>query len=226
MLHALQTREESETEFLELEARMLRLQRFQYRKEIGFPQHCHDELSVVICTGGVIESTQFGARETLRRGDVIVTNRRVMHASKYVCEGGPASGIALELDREMQRRVGMEGKLLLGRLRLDRLDMIVQDLLRELDERRPHWETMRMALVQEILVKILRGWPSELIRDGLADESEILTRREFVETTASMQRGHLAGGVMSDEFERRLRNTTGLGASQFWQSVIMNSSRP
>jgi hypothetical protein len=206
-----------ETQFVDLGGGLMRLQRFAYRGVIEFPQHTHDELSIVFCMGGVIESSQFGARETMRKGDVLITNRRVRHSSRYLCEGGISSGLTIELGREMQRRFGLEGKLLMGCLRLERVEQVASDLLRELDEEKTHTETMRMALAQELIVRVVRGWPPELVRAGSAEDLDLLTRREFVETTAALQRsdaGH-EGKWQDEDFVRRFWNTTGVGRNEF-----------
>lgn len=187
------------------------MQRFAYREEIEFPEHSHDELSIVVCTSGMIESSQFGMRETMRPGDVLVTNRMVRHGSRYLCEKNcVASGITIELSLEMQRRLGVFGSLYLGRLRLERVEQIVNDLERELLEQRAHTEIMRVVLAQELLVRVMREWPVDLVRPGTVEEAVLLTRREFVETAAALQRGQWEDEWEEVEFLHRFENTTGL----------------
>ncbi len=213
-LHALQSHEAGETYYTDLDGG-LRMQRFGYQKDIWFPSHCHDELSIVVCTSGLIESTQFGLCETLQPGDVVVTNRQITHSSRYYSQGGGASGVAFELDLEGQRWLGLDGVLLMGRMRFEWVLPIIRDLLHEMAERRAHWEKMRNALAHQLVVRLVRDWPPELRRRGGADACDLLTRQEFIEATAAMQRDSMPWGNFTVDFERRFRNTTGVARAEF-----------
>jgi len=224
-LHALQSFEDAETRYADLDGG-LRMQRFGYREDIWFPPHRHEELSIVICTAGAIECTQFGLSETLEPGDVVVTNRQILHASRYVCRDGSASGVAFELDLETQRRLGLEATLFLGRMRFEWLGAMMGDLLREIAEQRAHWERMRNALAQQIVLRLLRDWPAELRRRGQAHSCELLTRQEFVEATAAMHRGRALPGHAQTDFDRRFRNTTGVAPAEFRRSLRRLTATP
>ncbi len=201
-----------ETKFFELIPGAMRIQRFCYRQPIRFPEHCHDELSIVVCTKGAIESSQFGASTTMQPGDVLVTNRRVRHASNYLCQGGAASGITIELGLDLQKQLGLFGQLYLGCLKLERIGQIALDLEQELRDEQLHSSTMRMVLAQELVIRTVRQWPVDLLRPGLAADEDLLTRQEFVEATTAWQRAlPTSESFWKDEdFERRFRNTTGL----------------
>lgn len=206
----------NESNFLSLAGGLLSLQSFAYQTEIAFPPHRHEEVSLVLCTGGMIESTQFGIREPMRFGDVVITNRRIVHSSHYLVESGFPSGVTIQLDVEAQQFFQIFHKLFLGRLSNENWTSLALDIVSEIESRPLYWQTRASALAQDLVTRVLRSWPQELVLGGQAHQGDLLSRQDFVETVVSLQRSPAAFPLATDEdFLRRFSNTTSLSLDEF-----------
>jgi AraC-like DNA-binding protein len=171
----------------------LGVQVFRHERPISFPVHSHSELAIVICIEGVLESRQFGHRELLHAGQVLFTNSCTPHASRYCVDGKPNSGVTLEFDPPVLRRLGYSGAspylaaAFLGKINMPevaRLARIIQDesLRMEMDS-----PLLIAALARQILVLVLRMWPRTLVRDHESKQTAHLPRNELVRSIEFMQ---------------------------------------
>lgn len=202
----------------------LGIQVFRHEHAIAFPAHSHSEMAIVICTEGILESTQFGHREILHAGQVLFTNSCTPHASRYCVDGKPTCGVTLEFDPAVLRRLGYSGASpylsarFLGKMNLPeimRLAKILQDesLLMEQDS-----PLLIAALARQILVLVLRMWPRTLIRGHESKQTAHLPRNELVRSIEFMQVTP-ARDFAVRELARHLHRSTSAFSRLFARSV-------
>jgi AraC family transcriptional regulator len=171
----------------------LDIQVFHHEHAISFPEHSHSEMAIVICTDGVLESTQFGHREFLYPGQVLFTNSCIPHASRYCIDGRPTRGVTLEFDPVVLQRLGYSASsiylsaMLLGKMNLPevaRLARMIQDESRQIEQDSP---LLMAALARQIVVLVLRMWPRTLIHSHQLQRAIHLPRNEFVRSIEFMQ---------------------------------------
>ncbi len=171
----------------------LGIQVFHHEHAISFPVHSHSEMAIVICTEGILESTQFGDMQLLYPGQVLFTNSCIPHASRYGIDGKPTRGVTLEFDPVVLRRLGYSASSiylsakLLGKMNLPevaRLARMIQDESLRLEQDSP---LLMGALARQIVVLALRMWPRTLIRSHELKQTAHLPRNEFVRSIEFMQ---------------------------------------
>ena len=217
------------------------LQHFRHESQIAFPDHSHNETSIVICTGGSLESVQMGIREVLRPGDVIITNRNIIHSSRYGLEGDASEGLALDLDarthlsvlRELSLRTPnqIESCVFLGKIHLPHAAAMGKDLIRAA-ELIPAKSTLDVnRLMQQILVDVIRAWPPGAIRPMEHKTEPRLRRWDFirgVQLMMAIDRDRFTVKSLSEEFalasstfNKLFRNTTGISAMQLFHRILI-----
>jgi AraC-like DNA-binding protein len=225
----------------------LRLQAFRYATGIGYPAHTHEEASIVICTRGVLESTQFGARTLLSPGEVLITNRNTLHASRYCVDGGVCEGLTIDLDSAACEKVlAADERLthsnphrvrLLGVLPSPKAARMAADLRDEILAMRPGREFLIESTAVQICIEVLRSWPRALVGyHGTPDaRTGLLPRWQFIRTIEYMyaigkgevawerigERLHRNPGDLAREFEE----STGCSLEECVNSVRISRAR-
>ena len=219
------------------------LQHFQCQSRIAYPDHAHNETSIVVCTGGCLESVQVGAREVLRPGDIIITNRNTIHSSRYGLDGEVSEGLTLDLDthtylsilRSLSVRLPRpaEACLFLGKIRLPQVTEMAKDLIRGLgaESRRPSAPDAN-ALMQRIIADVVRAWPAESIRPVCHKAEPRLHRWDFIRSVQLMTTNgrdqffvkslYREFDLAASTFNKLFRNTTGLTALQLFHRILMS----
>jgi AraC family transcriptional regulator len=179
--------------FFQSEESGLGIQVFRHECPISFPEHSHREAALVVCTEGILESTQFGRREFLHAGQVLFTNSYTPHASSYCVDGKPTCGVTLEFDPLVLRRLGYNGGSpyllaeFLGKMNVAEvanLSRLIQDESLRLQ---PDSAPMIAALAGQVLALALRRWPRTLIRRHESKQAVRLPRNELVRSIEFMQ---------------------------------------
>jgi AraC-like DNA-binding protein len=224
--------------FVSSEESALRVQLFAHDASIAFPQHVHNETSIVICTDGSLESTQFGHREVLREGDVVITNREIPHSSHYVFDGKPTRGVTIDVSRFAFRHLvdgGVDSQLanarFLGKLHIPEVGRIATEIEAEHANCRPGNKVMIDALSRLLVVRVLRSWPKELVQLHEVESSPQLPRHELVRSIEWMNEvplsvfgvNQLARQVnrSSSVFSRLFVRSTGESPHRFYSRMMM-----
>lgn len=203
------------------------LQHFRYSKPLSFPEHTHSEVSIVVCLTGSLESTQFGCREVLEPGMVLVTNRHVPHGSRYGVSGPLTEGLTLDLDETALARLGISPEeAFMGRSYLPGVADLAAQLAGELSGNGWGRDFMMSSLSAQIVVRVLRSWPRELIQWRQNRGRDVLPRQEFVQTVERMQWDEsdldrmLAGTTLSRKrFEELFANSTNATVEEYRQRL-------
>lgn len=206
------------------------LQNFRYSQEIQFPDHAHSQSSIVVCLGGSLESKQFGCREILSPGDVIITNRNVAHASHYSRGGAISQGLTLDLTVETAKQLNVSGRIYMGKLHLPQVARMANELLAEIENKSLGYEYMMNGLTHQILFTVLRQWPEELVMKREDKALDLLPRTHFVTAVEKMQRESEPAenpevlaeslGYSPKRFEELFRQTTHRSFDEFREALI------
>ncbi len=224
--------------FVSSEDSILRVQLFEHEMPVAFPQHVHNETSIVMCTDGSLESTQFGHREILRAGDLVITNREVPHGSHYVLDGKRTKGVTIDLNRDAFERLVHYGvgsqrarARFIGKLHLPEVAKIAAEIEAEHVNRRPGSNIMIDALARQLVVSVLRSWPKELVQLHEVASGPRLPRHELVQSIEWMNVVPLSAfGVKelarrvnrsSSVLSRLFVNSTGKSPHRFYYDIMM-----
>jgi AraC-like DNA-binding protein len=225
----------------------LRLQSFRYEAGLHYPDHTHDDLSIVVCTSGMLESVQFGTIVHLRAGEVLVTNRHTIHASRYCIDGNPTEGVTIDLDYAAANRIcGLDANLpslqvsttrLFGSLAVPRAFGLALDIRRELASNQPGFHMLAECLAIQICIEVLRSWPKEMVRQHDGHTSRSMPRWQFIRTIEFMY-SHakspaldwtaLASNLGQTDFHNlksEFAQTTGLSLEDCHRQIVLGRAR-
>lgn len=202
----------------------LGVQVFRHNRAISYPVHTHNEMAIVICTQGTVESTQFACKETLHRGEVLFTNSDVPHASRYCIDGKPTFGVTLEFNPQVLQRLGYNGASIyfrakfLGKMNLPEVLPLVQTIQDEALGLKQDVSLLVTALARQIMVLVLREWPRELIRTHESKAIVHLPRNELVRSIEIMRTIPVHEFAVPD-LARQLHRSTSTFSRLFARSV-------
>jgi AraC-like DNA-binding protein len=141
---------------------------FRYRSgDMDSLPHTHDEYNIVFCLTPGLSYSLRGRRESLAPGDVLVINPGEPHHGHYGSEGIDARGLTLHIPvrvlKEILAKMRFPGDL--GRNRVLFLDKmedrslmpLVEELVREIDQRQSGYEMVVDSIVLQILVHLFRS---------------------------------------------------------------------
>jgi AraC-like DNA-binding protein len=225
--------------FVSCETSPLRVQLFSQDSYISFPEHIHNESSIVICTGGSLESIQDGRREVVTEGHILITNREVAHSSRYAMDGACTTGVTIDLNltaldslvRDCFGRRYARSRFL-GSLYQPEVTNIAKEI--ELEHRRGIRGSRFMidALAKLILVKVLRSWPRELVQPHEVIRTPRLPRHELVKAIELMNQTpsdeltipKLAScfNRTSSGFSRLFTNSAGKTPYRLYNEIVMD----
>jgi AraC-like DNA-binding protein len=218
------------------------LQHFKCGNRIAYPDHAHNETSIVICTDGYLESVQVGVREVLQPGDIIITNRNTIHSSRYGMDGEISEGLTLDLDtstylsilRALSLRLPrpVEACVFLGKIRMPQIAKMAKDLIRAVGPESASYAGDKNALMRKILVDVLRAWPAASIHPVCHKVKPLLARWDFIRSvelmTANGRDQFLVRSLYGEfdlaasTFNKLFRNTTGLTALQLFHRILVS----
>jgi AraC-like DNA-binding protein len=221
----------------------LRVQVFRYKYQARFPEHSHNETSIVVCTAGLLESIQTGCCDVLTPGDVIITNRNTPHSSRYGLEGQISEGVTIDIDptvidpmlqsiRLSSAPVNLSAFIFLGRVHIPQAANIARDIIAESRLRKPGYSLKISALAELIVVEVFRRWPRQLIKEVKCYETDCLTRWSFIRAVEMMQgltQDRFSVGLVAkaiDEpisrFSRQFRTSSNVSPVVFFHRLLMS----
>ncbi len=170
----------------------LRIQLFNHEEAITFPMHTHNEMAIVICTAGTLESTQFSCRELLHEDQVLFTNSKIPHASRYYVGNRPTRGVTIEFHPSVLERLGYPRSspylrsVFMGSLALPPVGQLARMIEDEINRPDQSSVLMASALARQIISLSLREWPKTLVRKHEARNQGRLPRHELVRSIEIM----------------------------------------
>jgi AraC-like DNA-binding protein len=208
---------------------------------VEFPEHVHGEASIVICTKGCLESSQFGVKTLLHAGEILVTNRNTKHSSRYSFDGEACEGVTIDLDASAaEKLVSLDpsGELWnLNQMRmlgLQNSERIKRQAL-ELRERVSGDQEGLEDLAVRICLDVLRVWPDELVLRSQGEDRakvNLLPRWEFIraiehlyqQSAAEIHWEKLAQHLEREpgQLAKSFRDTTGSDPQRCFERVLMN----
>jgi AraC-like DNA-binding protein len=141
---------------------------FRYRSgDMDSLPHTHDEYNIVFCLTPGMSYSLRGRLESLAPGDVMVINPGEAHSGHYGSEGIDARGLTLHIPvrvlKEILAKMRFPGDLDRNRVSfLDKMEdpslmPLVEELVREIDQRQSGYEMVVDSIVLQILVHLFRS---------------------------------------------------------------------
>lgn len=135
--------------------------------------HTHGEYCIVICLSGSMEVLREQQRDLLRAGEILIVNPGDLHRCRFGVETPHASGFTLILRPTVLRPL-LEAMSMphcafsrdvrfVGQFRNGEVLDLVAKLSREYREQQRGYATMAETLVRQILVHVLRSWPTDAL---------------------------------------------------------------
>jgi len=234
----------SPNEFFAVAGSCARIQHFHYSDKLCYPDHTHNETSVVICLKGTVESTQLGRKERLLPGEVLITNRGTVHSSRYCTDGDISEGITLDFNFEAFARIlhssllalppSVDDSLFLGKLRLEPVAAMARTLLGEIEAGKAGYEMIVEGLARRILIEVVRSWPLKSVAPIQNIMNAQLPRWEFIKAIQYMHyckkyQFRLESlcrelATSPSRFSRLFRNTTGQSPLHCYNRLLMDSA--
>lgn len=202
----------------------LGVQVFRYERAISFPVHRHNEMAIVICTKGALESNQLEHKEILHEGQVLFTHSEVPHSSRYCVDGKPTSGVTVELDSDVLKRLGYSGSSIymsarfLGMMNLQEVSHLARIIQDESFKNEADSPLLIAALARQIVILTLRQWPKVLIHCQKMLKSAQLPRNELVRSIEFMSLTPAREFAVED-LARRMHRSTSAFSRLFSRSV-------
>ena len=144
------------------------LHHFEYtRKSFGCLPHTHGEYIISLCLSREFDYHIRGNCETVRVGDLLVTNPGEMHQGSYGPSDAPSDGISVFLTKRALQNIFKEMRvpldleehrvLFLGKPHDSKVQQLARDVLLELQERRTGYEIIVKSCILQILVYLFRN---------------------------------------------------------------------
>ncbi|WP_263358147.1 helix-turn-helix domain-containing protein [Acidicapsa ligni] len=202
--------------------------------------HAHDEMAIVIGTEGILESTQFSCRELLHEDQVLFTNAKIPHASRYYIENKPTRGVTIEFHPAVLHRLGYPRSspyprsVFMGKLNMPRVGQLARMIEDEMLKSDQSSLLMATALARQIISLVLREWPQSLIRRQDANDHRYLPRHELVRSIEIMSSmsphdfrvPFLAGQVnrSTSTFSRLFTHSTGISPHKSYSNLLLGQA--
>jgi AraC-like DNA-binding protein len=133
--------------------------------------HTHGEYSIVMCTAGAIEILRGDRRDIMQEGEILIVNPGELHRCRFGLDNTQSCGVTLIVRRAALRSVldtlgfrSFSPDLLFnGKVRNQEAFALAGALVQEFAQARPGYLTMIESIVPQMLVHLLRSWPSDSV---------------------------------------------------------------
>lgn len=221
-----------------------------------FEPHVHAEFNIAISLAGAVETRQLGIRETIEPGEAMMgSNPGIEHASVYRTGSHGCEAVNLTFAPELLRdlvhsmRRGLSAlappaagassgalePVFLGKVQSPKLVAAARDIVAELAQRAPGFETVVEGLATRVLIEALRVWPWKLVELLEIHHSPVLSRRDHIRAVEFMRWcrkdefrvQHLCRYLATSEerFTRLFRSATGATPAHFYNRLLLERGR-
>jgi len=223
---------------------------------VRFDPHIHAEFNIAISLAGAVETTQLGLAETIEPGEAMMgSNPGIEHASIYRTGNHGCEAVNLTFAPELLRDLvhnmrrgliepapppagagsGALEPVFLGKVQSPTLVAAARDIVTELDQRAPGFETVVEGLATRVLIEALRAWPWKRVELLEIDRSPVLSRRDHIRAVEFMRWcrkdefrvQHLCRYLATSEerFTRLFRSATGATPAHFYNRLLLSRGR-
>lgn len=223
---------------------------------VRFDPHIHAEFNIAISLAGAVETTQLGLAETIEPGEAMMgSNPGIEHASIYRTGNHGCEAVNLTFAPELLRdlvhnmrrglvalappaagaRSGALEPVFLGKVQSPTLVAAARDIVVELEQRAPGFETVVEGLATRVLIEALRAWPWKRVELLEIDRSPVLSRRDHIRAVEFMRWcrkdefrvQHLCRYLATSEerFTRLFRSATGATPAHFYNRLLLARGR-
>ncbi len=210
----------------------------------GLP-HMHAEYCIVICLNGSMEIIRLGQRQIVRPGELLVVNPGELHRCRFAVQEPRSEGLTLIVTRRMMHQLmqfmawpddsGPHDFLFGGKYSHPEVASIATKLVGELQEKGRGYSLMMESLARELLIQLLRSWPSDLILPAQLDLTPQLPWLHMHKATEYMNSDgkgafRLAAlctriGVSPSRFTLLFKNSAGASPHLYYNSLLVFKAR-
>src|SRR5581483_10142303 len=135
--------------------------------------HTHGEYGIIMCLAGSVEVLYESRREIVRAGEILIVNPGEVHRCRFGVDGPTSKGFTLIVRPSVLYSVieamalpysSTSGRFrFLGKFQNPEAFALTLRLMDEYAEQRRGYGAMIEMMVRQILVYLLRSWPSEAV---------------------------------------------------------------
>lgn len=235
----------------------LHVQWYRASGPVRFDPHIHAEFNIAISLAGAVETAQLGVAETIEPGEAMMgSNPGIEHASVYRTGSHGCEAVNLTFAPELVRDVARSMRrglnelaplpaggavrsvvepVFLGKVQSPALMAAARDIVAELEQRAPGFETVVEGLATRVLIEALRVWPWKLVELLEIHHSPVLSRRDHIRAVEFMRWcrkdefrvQHLCRYLATSEerFTRLFRSATGATPAHFYNRLLLERGR-
>jgi len=207
--------------------------------------HTHAEYCIVICLSGSMEVLRERRRDVLHAGEILIVNPGEVHRCRFGVDVPHASGFTLIVRpgvlRPLLEAMSMpycafpRASRFIGQFRNAEVLELVTKLIREYREQQRGYATMAETLVRQILVHVLRSWPTEAVlpMDGqLTPQLPWLHMHRATEYMNSHGKGAFRltdlcsqVGLSPSRFIPLFKNSSGVSPHNYYNALLILKAR-
>ncbi len=207
--------------------------------------HTHPEYGIVMCLDGTLEVLYETHRETLSAGEILVVNPGEAHRCRFGIDGPKSKGFTLIVRPAVLYSVveamalpysGLrQGIRFGGKFKIPEAFSMTARLLEEFREQRRGYGAMIEMMVRQILMYLLRAWPTDAVfadyrRFGtqlpwlhMHRATEYMNAHGKGEFRLSNLCGHV--GVSASRFIPLFKSSSGVSPHTYYNSLIVFKAR-
>jgi AraC-like DNA-binding protein len=207
--------------------------------------HTHAEYGIVMCLAGSVEVLYQDRRDIVRAGEILIVNPGEVHRCRFGVDQTTSKGFTLivrptglySVAEAMALPYSSASRRLrfVGKFQNPEAFALTLRLLEEYQEQRRGYGAMIEMMVRQILVYLLRSWPSEAVLPFELNQLPQLPWLQMHRATEYMNRhgkgafrlSDLCGvvGLSPSRFIPLFRNSSGLSPHCYYNSLIVFKAR-
>ncbi len=205
--------------------------------------HIHGEYSIVMCTSGAIEILRCDRRDFIQEGEILVVNPGELHRCHFGLDHAHSCGVTLTIRRSALRaileEIGLNSSspdfFFTGKTHNREAFELMGRLMQEFEQKKSGYLTIVRSIVVQVLVHLLRAWPSDLMTPCQFHLDAQLPWLHMHRATEYMN-GHgkaafrfsdlcLDTGVSSSRFIPLFKNSAGISPHVYYNSLLVFKAR-
>lgn len=206
--------------------------------------HTHGEYSLVICLAGSIEAIYERSRQIVSAGEILIVNPGELHRCRFGVSEPMSKGFTLIVRPQVLHSVaesmalpysGTSRRLrFLGKFHNPEISSLIFALMEEYRQRKRGYDAMIEAVIRQILIHVLRSWPSEAITTFDLNQPTQLPWLHMHRATEFMNahgKGEFrlselcnAVGLSSSRFIPLFKNSSGISPHTYYNSLIISKA--
>ncbi len=206
--------------------------------------HTHGEYTFVMCLAGSVDIIYEQRHEIVNAGEILIVNPGELHRCRFGVNEPKSKGFTLIVRPPVLYSVaeamalpysGISRKLrFLGRFQNPEAFALIYTLLEEYRQRRRGYDAMVEMIVRQILIHVLRSWPSEAVVPFELNQATQLPWLHMHRATEFMNAHGKGGfrlselcnavGLSSSRFIPLFKNSAGISPHTYYNSLIISKA--